>query len=67
MSEEIKRTIEEVSGDYAKAATQLGDFEYKIACFKGESDVLKKKMFDLNTEGAAIKAASNVVNADTVQ
>lgn len=58
MSEETLRDIKEVEAEYGKAATILGDIEYKIACFKGEADNLKKKMFDLNTEGAKIKAAA---------
>lgn len=53
------RTIEEIQGDYAKAATQLGDLTYRISVIEEDARSIRRAMRKLNQEAAAIKNAEH--------
>ena len=59
------RTHEEVSTDYAKVATMLGDTNYRITTLREEVRKMERRMRQLNIEAQGIANAKANVEKET--
>ena len=55
MSEQKKRTLNDVQQEYVNLCTRAGDLQYKIQAFKKDLEVLNNQLRELNFEAVKIQ------------